>query len=328
MVLATNTFTLADWQKGRDPNGALAMTVEVLRQKNKILDDIMFKEGNLTTGHQISVRTGYPTVTWVLLNAQTPATKSRKAQITETCGNAETWLEIAKKIADMGGNPNALLGDEAVAHIEAVSQEVASTYFYGNSALSPQEFLGLSARYADQSAEIGQNIIDGGGTGSDNASIWVIDWGAGIHGIFPKGMPMGLDFENYGEETKETTAGLSRVYRAQFQWHCGLAVPDWRAAVRVANIDISHLVAKTSATDISDMLSMAVERLPNDNPGPNARIYMNRTVRQMFRIQRRDDVQTGGQLSYTVVDGRKILDFDGIPVHICDALTVAEETVS
>jgi hypothetical protein len=45
-------------------------------------------------------------------------------------------------------------------------------------------------------------------------------------------------------------------------------------------------------------------------------------------IQRRDDVISGGQLSYKDVDGKRVADFRGIPVRICDALTEAEATVS
>jgi hypothetical protein len=56
--------------------------------------------------------------------------------------------------------------------------------------------------------------------------------------------------------------------------------------------------------------------------------YMNRTVIQMLDIQRRDDVQSGGSLVYSDVDGKLIPSFRGIPIRLCDALLETEATVS
>jgi hypothetical protein len=55
--------------------------------------------------------------------------------------------------------------------------------------------------------------------------------------------------------------------------------------------------------------------------------YMNRTVKQMLDIQRRDDVQSGGSLVYNDVDGKLIPSFRGIPVRTCDAIIETEALV-
>jgi hypothetical protein len=329
-TLATNVVTLADWAKNQDPNGKQARIAEVLRQKNAIIDDALWMMGNLPTGNRTTIRTGLPAVTWKLLNGATSPTKSREAQVDEACGIAETWSEIPVDIADLGGQPDVFRSSRAVAHMEAMSQEVAQTIFYGNSTTAPEEFTGLAARYSSQSAEIGQNILDAGGTGSDNASIWLIVWGENqVHGIYPQGSVMGLEHKNFGEETKETTDGLQRVYRENFKWKCGISVPDWRYAVRIANIDVSNLVTKSNAADLYDLMQMAIEHIPDDEAvSASGRFYMNRTVRQMLRIQARDDVGTGGGLTYDNVGGKRVLSMDGVPVRICDVLTVTEATVS
>ena len=59
-TLATNVLTLADWAKRTDPKGKTPMIAEVLMQSNEILDDMVFKEGNLPTGEQVTIRTGLP----------------------------------------------------------------------------------------------------------------------------------------------------------------------------------------------------------------------------------------------------------------------------
>ena len=248
--LGSNALTLADWAKRVDPDGKTPMIVELLSQTNEILSDMLWVEGNLPTGHRTSVRTGLPTVAWKLLNQGVQPSKSTTAQIDEACGIMEAWSEIDKDLAELNGNTASFRLSEAQAFIEAMNQEMAQTLFYGNASISPEEFTGLSIRYSSLSAVNAQNIVSGGGTGSDQSSIWLICWGANsIHGIFPKGSKAGLQHEDHGLVTVETTAGIAgtrlRAYQDQWQWKCGVAVKDWRYAVRVANVDIGALVANS-----------------------------------------------------------------------------------
>lgn len=96
--------------------------------------------------------------------------------------------------------------------------------------------------------------------------------------------------------------------------------------VRIPNIDISNLVAKSSAADLIELMIKAVHRLPNRMGKPV--FYMNRTVFQMLDIQRRDDIITGGGLVYNEVDGKIVPSFRGIPIKIVDALTETETVVA
>jgi len=48
----------------------------------------------------------------------------------------------------------------------------------------------------------------------------------------------------------------------------------------------------------------------------------------MLDIQKRDDVVSGGGLSYDVVDGKPVMSFRGIPVRKVDALTETESQIS
>ena len=200
-----------------------------------------------------------------------------------------------------------------------------------NSSTAPEEFTGLSVRYSSLSAANAQNIVVGGGAGSDNSSMWLICWGEQtVCGIFPKGSQAGLYHEDLGLQTIETSAGIAgtrlRAYQDHFKWKCGVSVKDWRYAVRICNIDISALVAKSSAADLIDLMIKAIHRIPNLNMGVPC-FYANRTIIQMLDIQRRDDVASAG-MRYEEVDGRLIPHFRGIPIKKCDSLTEAEATVS
>ena len=334
-TLAANVLTLADWAKTRDPDGKTADIVELLSQTNPILDDILYVEGNESTGHRITSRTGLPTVAWRLLNSGTQPSKSTTAQTTESIGMLEAWSEVDQDLAELENDVNAFRFQEGQAFVESMNIEMASTLFYGNSGTAPEEFTGLAVRYSDLSAANAQNIIVGGGSGADNSSIWLVGWGAkSAFCMFPKGSMAGLLHEDYGKVTVETTAGIAgnrmRAYQERWQWKMGFALKDWRYTVRIPNIDISALVAKSSAADLVELMIKAVHAMQDFN-GINAIFYMNRTCFQMLDIQRRDTMTggtSGGSIVYMDVDGKAVPTFRGIPIRVTDALTEAEALVS
>lgn len=331
-VLASNMLTLLDHAKRVEPNGKVGMIAELLSQTNELLTDMIFEEGNLPTGHRTVVRTGLPDVYWRLLNQGVQPSKSTTAQIDEGCGMLEAWSEVDKDLAELNGDVGAFRFSESQSFIEAMNQEMASTLFYGNSSTSPEEFNGLAVRYSSLSAANAQNIIVGGSSDTDNSSIWLVCWSPRtVHGIFPKGSKAGLVHSDLGLETVETTAGVAgsrmRAYREHFQWKCGLALRDWRYAVRIPNIDVSNLVSKSSAADIIELMIKAIHRIPNLKMGKPA-FYMNRSVFQMLDIFSRDDVLSGGGLKYENVAGMPQYSFRGIPVRVCDALTQSESLVA
>lgn len=339
-LLNANCLTLADWAKRLDPDGKVPAIVELLSQTNEILADMLFIEGNLATGHRTTVRTGLPTVAWRLLNQGVQPSKSTTAQIDEACGMLEAWSEVDVELANLSNNVEQFRLSEAQAFIEAMNQEMAQTLFYGNSGTAPEEFTGLSTRYSSLSATNAQNIISGSGSGSDNMSIWLVVWGPNtICGIFPKGSKAGLEHANHGEVTVETTAGVAgtrmRAYQDQWKWKCGIALRDWRYAVRICNIDVSNLVAESSAANLIKLMIKAVHRIPAMGMGRPA-FYMNRTAAEMLDIQRLNTMAglgsgtttNGGSIQYADIDGKWVPTFRGIPIRICDALLETESAVS
>jgi hypothetical protein len=55
-TIGANALTLADWAKRLDPQGKVPSIVELLAQSNEILQDMLWVEGNLPTGHRTTVR--------------------------------------------------------------------------------------------------------------------------------------------------------------------------------------------------------------------------------------------------------------------------------
>jgi hypothetical protein len=331
-TLGTNLLTLADWAKRLDPDGKVPQIVELLSQTNGILQDMLFKEGNLPTGHRTTVRTGLPTVFWRLLNQGVQPSKSTTAQIDEACGMLEAWSEVDCELAKLNGNVSAFRLSEAMAFIESMNQEMAQTVFYGNSGVDPEEFNGLAVRYGDTTANNARNIIDGGAVAgqSDCSSIWLVVWGEGCHGIFPKGSKAGLEHQDLGEQTVETVAGATgsvtgnrlRVYQEIYKWKCGIALKDWRQVVRVGSIDIS-----SDNADYIDLMVQAKNRIKNLSAG-KAVFYMNRTIEERLELLRKSDVISGGGITFDNVDGEWKGRFRGIPIVRCDALLETEDSLN
>jgi hypothetical protein len=327
-TLGTTHPTLVDISRRTGADGKINLITEMLSTTNEILTDMSFQEGNLPTGHRTTIRSGLPTATWRLLNYGVQPSKSSTVQITDGCGMLEAYAEVDKALADLNGNSNAYRQTEDEAFLEGMNQEMASTLFYGDSGVDPEKFTGLSARFNDLSAENGGNIVDAGGTGSDNTSVWMVCWGPQTcHGIFPKGSQAGFSHDDKGQVTLEDDAGGKyEGYRTHYKWDVGLTVRDWRYVVRVANIDVSDLTKDAaSGADLVDLMVQALELVPNLNTG-RAAFYANRTVFSFLRrqIANKDNVN----LSLDDVGGKKVVAFDGVPVRRTDAILSTEAQIS
>jgi hypothetical protein len=328
-ALTATALTLVDWAKRRDPNGAIPKIVELLSQTNEMLDDALFMEGNLPTGHLTTVRTGLPTVYWRMINQYIPTSKSTTAQITEATGMLEAWSSVDPQLAKLSGDEKAFRLSEASAFLEAMNQEMQGTVIYGNGGTAPEEFTGLAPRYSSLSAGNADNIISCGGSSTDNYSIWLVVWGANTCFLtFPKGSKAGLEHENIGLDTETDSSGYKRrSLLDRWMWHCGLVLKDWRYVVRLCNIDVSDLVGITSAPALQYYMSKAIYRIPNIRAG-KAAFYMNRTCAEYLDHQERADVKSGGGLTYENVNGKRVMSFREVPIRIVDQLVTETTAVS
>lgn len=337
-TLSTNNLTLADWAKRTDPEGRVPVVAELLSQTNEVLEDCVFKEGNLPTGDRVVIRTGLPSVYWRALNQGIPSSKSTTAQVDEACGILEARSEVDKDLAMLNGNTAQFRLSEDVAFLEAMNQTQATTLFYGNPATDPKQFLGLATRYSSSTAGNGQNVIKAGGASSDNTSIYLVVWGDNtVYCPFPKGSAAGLMHEDLGEQTVYNSDGTRlQAYATRYQWKNGLVVKDWRYVVRICNIDVSDLMtqsttqAASASTAIIKLMSRALYRIPNMSMG-RAAFYMNRTVHSGLAIAALDK----SQYVLKVNEGLSQfgtpyswLSFQGVPLRKVDAILNTESLVS
>ena len=336
-TLSTSNLTLADWAKRSDPDGRVPIIAELLSQSNEILDDCVFKEGNLPTGERVVIRTGLPEVYWRALNQGIPSSKSTTAQIDEACGILEARSEVDKDLSMLNGNTAQFRLSEDTAFLEAMNQTQASTMFYGNPGTDPKKFLGLAPRYSDLSGGNAQNIIDAGGTGSDNTSIFLVVWGDNtVYCPFPKGSKAGLTHEDLGEQTVYNSDGTRlQAFATRYQWKNGLVVKDWRYVVRIPNIDISDLntqantQAAAASTALVKLMAKALYRIPNMAMG-RAAFYMNRTVHSGLSIAALDKTQSVLAINEGLTQfgsAQSYLSFLGVPLRRVDSLVNTEARV-
>ena len=331
-TLAANNPTLLDVANRTDPDGKISALVELLSQDNPILEDLTFVEGNLPTGNKTAIRTGLPDPTWRKLYGGVQPTKSTSVQVTDSCGMLEAYAEIDKALADLNGNAAAFRLSEDKAHIEGMSQKAASAIFYESEATNPERITGLAPRYNSLSAQNADNIIDFGGTGDDNMSIWLCAWSpqSGF-GIIPKGSQAGLQMNNKGQVTIENVDGAGgrmEGYRTHYRWDLGLTIRDWRYFGRICNIDYSVLnggdaAAVTAQKLLITKMIMLSERVKTT--GARACWYVPRFVRESLRLGILEKISNN--LAWDTVAGKRVMTFDDIPVKRVDALTKTEARV-
>lgn len=315
------------------PDGSILAFAELLSQTNEILQDLVSVEGNLATGHVVGVETGLPTATWRRLYGTVQPSKATTEQVTEGCGMLEAYNEIDVEVANLNGNTAEYRMMQARRTIEGMNQNLAETYFYGNTLTNPERFEGFTPRFSSLSAPNAENIITAGGSGSDNRSIWLVVWSPStVFGITPKGSTTGLKVSDKGQVTSENKAasfngGLMEVYRTHFQVKAGLCVQDWRYVVRICNIDRSDLTPNAATgANLPNLMFEAMMRIPSMGMG-RAAFYSSRDVWTKF-FQQVQSATGQSTLTYDKVGGAILPSWHGIPLRRVDRLAVNEALVS
>lgn len=333
---ATNP-TLMDYLQALGPDNGVTGLGELLNQTNQILDDMTFVEANEVSGHRFAIRTGLPKPTWRRFYQGVQPTKSTRAQVHVSTGMVQDYAEVDKDLADINNNSAAFRLNEDRAHIEGMSQDVAQKLVYGSEATDPNQITGFMPHFNDKAAGSGVQILDAGGTGSDNGSILLVGWAPHtVYGIYPKGSQAGLHMRDLGEvtavaKTADNSAdGYYQAYRTHYKWDLGLVIQDYRYVVRIANIDRSLLGADPTVTgytgaNLPNLMFEAMEMVPTLE-GARFAFYMDRTMLTKLR-QQMPNALKGSTLSIDMVGGKRVTSFQEIPIRRVDTMKVDEARV-
>lgn len=325
------TMTLRELalEQGIDKNDPI---VEMLSKSTPLIEDMAFRNGNQTDGHKFKTRAGLPGVSWRAINEGVLPTRSSKKIVRETCAMLEAVSEVDKKLIDLEGDQALARLEESAAFIEGMGQEFSSAVWYGDTGFEPKGIMGLSKRYGSLTGPANKYIIDCGGTGNNNASVWlVIHSTESFFGIVPKNGKIGLQHKASGVIDLEDpdNGGTYEGYRDRFQWDVGVCLKDYRQIVRACNIDVTKLPTFGTASDQSahllNIINTMTNRVQKLNSG-RAVIYMNRTLKEYWEKQLL--LSHYIEKSMDQATGTINTSYKGIPIHVDDSLLETEERVA
>jgi hypothetical protein len=341
--------TIVDLTSRIAPDGKQAYIAEMLSQSIETLEDIPMKEANEIGGHEFVFRTSIPAGAWRQYNQGIPYSKSTTAKARVGLGSLEDYSQVDRMLAEDSGDIDQFRENEDVAFLEGMGQTMEQTLWYGNTAVTPAEFMGMAPFYntvSTANAQNAQNVIDCLGTGASNASLWLNCWGERtIFGLYPRGSKAGITMEDKGDTVPgfDSVGNRFEAYTSWFRHQFGVCPQDWRYGVRAANIDVTNAgLAGPNALDIfATMAEMMLfpphlgkgtsgitkTDAPND-PAPGIRpvFYCNRTVRHWMDVQALRDRNV--LLRLDDYAGRVVDGFRGIPIKISDQLLTTEARVT
>lgn len=330
-IVGASNLTWKDAAAACDPSGKTLEIVEMMDEVNEIMDDMVMVEGNTQTGHMVSIRDGIPAGTFRRINRGTPVEKATEHAVEFSSGMIEGRGEIDEELVKLQKEPEKFRLRQNRAHIQGISQTLASTVFYGDVETNPDRFTGLSAFYSDLSADSGDNVIDAGGNDSDLTSLWLVIWSEdSICGFYPQGSKAGIEHIDKGlEKCFDSDDAVLYKWVDIFKAHMGLVVADWRQAVRVANIDLSDLGTAGDESDTSaNLLKYAIQaknKIWNPSMGRGA-WYARREVKTALDIKARNKPNLQINMA-TLKGGEEVTMLEGFPVRRCDSLLATESRV-
>ena len=332
--------TLLDVLKRLEPDGTIAKVAEVLTKRNPILQDMVWKEGNLPTGHRFTSRSALPALTWRKFNQGLASSKSGTDQHEETCGMLSGYSKVDSDLAKLNGNEAAFRASEDISFVTAFNNSLATAIFYSSVQATPEAIQGLSPRLGSTTNNpatytgtgptgTGQLVkADSNASGANQTSMWMVGWADDtVFGIFPKASMGGLSHEDLGKQLVLDAANLQfDAWVTKWVWKCGLCVKDWRFVARACNIDTNNWSGDLSTgadllSNASDLWT-AIYNIDECRPV----LYMSRQCYNMFAKQY--IAREGRVMDYFDNGGSRMPMYAGIPIRFCDALTATEAVVS
>ncbi|MDD2657199.1 MAG: hypothetical protein PHD04_00875 [Candidatus Pacebacteria bacterium] len=244
----------------------------------------------------------------------------------------EDYSEVDYALWRIQNDPNTWRDQKNAMKVEAMGQKMEDLVIYGSIATDPGAFNGFATRtgalsvHPNGNSAWPHNVVDGGGSGGDTTSVFIVQWGPGkVYGIYPKNLPGGLQIEDLGKVTINSGSEASPKYyeglRTHFSWYLGIVVEDERCLLRYANIETS---GNSNIFD-EDKLITCLNNLPDRGAAPGTVIYAPRSICNQLDIAAKDK----NNVNYTPdnVWGGMITNFRGIPVRLAEGIDETETQI-
>lgn len=337
-VLGSTYWNLIDVLKaGGDGIGDI---VEALTMLTPFMKDANVITCNKGAKHASSIRTGLPSVSWGALYQGIAQSKGSYTQVEDTTGFVEGLSTVDERLLRLKPEQAAKLRlMEGQGFLETIAQTLASAVWYSNVNVNGKQFHGLAPRYNSLS---NANVVNAGGVGSDNASIWIVTHGdMQTSMLTPENIPAGVQREDMGRQRVLDGAGNPYYVKEEmFTQHAGITVKDWRYNARVCNIDVSDVISGSVA--LNPLLRKAYYRLQGrrayklEKQGEmsvgRTVIYMNKTMLEALDAEstngRGGSTDNFVRLRPMEIQGEEVQSWRGMPIREDDTLLNTETAVA
>ena len=330
-TIGKSYLTLKDMYSQMEGDGKVTATIiDLFRTSNVLLEDAIAVECNDGTSHKTTVRNGLPSPQFRNFYQGVECQKGDYTSVTDTTSMLDDYSEVDKKLADINGNTAQFRLNEAEAHIQGMNKTAKTNLFYGSKDKNASAFDGLATRYnklSTKEGDLGYQVINAGGTGNNNTSIFFVTWGdRHTHLIYPKGSKAGLQREDKGQVTVQDAEGRNyEAYRDHFSWDLGLCIRNYRSSARIANIDVTSLGGE-NAPNLIDLMIDAYYRIEEQAKNGKTIIYVNNTIRTYLHKQAMNKQNVN--LSINEVAGKPVVNFLGLPIKLCSEILNTEAKVA
>jgi len=321
MSTLTGEYTLVDLKAMHDPKGNVAKVVDVLSEVNDVMADAVWMEANDLTSHVVTRAFSEGAGEAGIVNQEVAYETDVVTQIREPLEIFESYSRIDERLIKRATDAEMFRAQQNAMRLRGMAKSWAGRVFYGNETPSAENVRGLMVRYNDLDLA---NVHGAGGSGSDLASIWVIQWGGdGAYLVYPRGGKGFIDEEDLGQQLIGSSTGAYTALVSHYMINWGLAVADDRAVQRICNIETS---GSSNIFDEDDLIT-ALNLLPDPGNIGRTRIYVNRTIKTQMDIALKDKSNVNFSVSEGL-GGAPVLNFRGVPVKIVDQLATDEVAVT
>jgi hypothetical protein len=321
VISTMGDMTLLELAKQTAPDGGIVDIIDVLSQKNEILQFLPWTEANGNTTHTFSQALTEPAGTWAGVNEYVSAETGRTRQVVEGIRTLKTYVDIDVDLLAMSPNKAKVRANQAGLAYNGLTKELVKKLIYGNDGVDPDTFTGLAVR-PEYDAAADTQVLDVGGSGSDTMSVWIVKLGVpnGLYMAYPKGNNnVALQREDKGEQVKyNSTAQIKYVMREEVKVMGALCIGDPRAVVRLASIESAGSTNLLTYDWIIDALSL----LPDPSDMGGVVMLGNRTA--WSQLWKNAAGKANVNFDPSAPFGQPVRSFDGIPFVLTDQLTITE----
>lgn len=315
-----------------DATGMYLRSAKVLHRACPLVQYLPMVKSNQIMSH-VGVRESYlPTPGTRQFNYGVAPSASHSTPFNEGIAMFEDYSVVDEKMCKIQNDPNAWRQGKDEKKIEALTQKLEYEIIYGSLDVDPGSFPGLATRFASTTtypngdSTWDYNVYDGGGTGADTTSIWLMELGPDqVYTVYPPNLPAGLEIEDLGKDTYVDSSNLHHeVLRTHFVWNLGLVIDDERCVQRYANIETS---GASNIFDPEVMIDLK-NRLPGKGEAPGSVVVANRRIKTQMEIAALNKLNgyfsqdEGGNIW-----GQKVTRFQNMPVLCCEKIVNTETAI-